>query len=226
MHRGSAFGAGSSFARQPLDISEMAKANQRWLREHHDDLYVKRCRAEGYRSRAAFKLLEIDQRDRLLRSGMTVVDLGASPGGWSQVAAARVAPRGRVIALDTLPMESLPSMEFIRGDFCDPEVTTILRASLNGMRVDVVLSDLAPPFSGIVAVDQPRAMHLAELALDLTEQIIVPGGALVVKLFQGDGYDRLVAELRRKFGTVAVRKPRASRSRSREVYLVGQHYGV
>jgi len=191
------------------------------LREHFDDLYVRRARQEGYRSRAVYKLQEIQEKDRIFRPGMTVVDLGAAPGGWSQFASRCVTAKGRVVALDILPMDPLPDVEFIQGDFCEQEVCERL-LGLVGERVDLVMSDMAPNISGVKAVDQPRAMHLAELALDFSRNVLTPEGNLLIKAFQGEGFDALVRELRSAFRKVLVRKPGASRSRSREVYLLAR----
>ncbi len=198
-----------------------SKSSAKWLREHFDDLYVQRARQEGYRSRAVYKLREIQEKDRIFRPGMTVVDLGAAPGGWSQFAARHVTAKGRVVALDILPMDPLPDVEFIQGDFCEQEVCERL-LGLVGEGVDLVMSDMAPNMSGVKAVDQPRAMHLAELVLDFSRNVLNPEGNLLIKAFQGEGFDALVRELRGAFRKVLVRKPGASRSRSREVYLLAR----
>jgi 23S rRNA (uridine2552-2'-O)-methyltransferase len=203
-----------------------SKSSRRWLDRHVNDAWVHRAQAEGWRSRAAFKLLELDDRDRFLRPGSRVVDLGAAPGGWSQVAAARVGAKGRVIALDVLPMEPIPGVTFLQGDFGTDAVLEALRAEVGVRAIDVVISDLAPNVSGVAVVDQPRAMNLAELALDFAGECLVEGGTLVTKLFQGTGFDELVAAVRRRFKRVAVRKPKASRPESREVYLVAQGFHV
>lgn len=203
-----------------------SKSSRRWLDRHVNDTYVQRAQAEGWRSRAAFKLLELDERDRFLRPGCRVVDLGAAPGGWSQVAAARVGPTGRVIALDLLPMEPIPGVTFVLGDFRADTVLDALRAEVGARAIDVVISDLAPNVSGVAVVDQPRAMDLAELAVEFAGECLVEGGTLVAKLFQGTGFDELVAAVRRRFKRVAVRKPKASRPESREVYLVAQGFHV
>lgn len=193
-----------------------------WMKEHVADAYVKRARAEGMRSRAAYKLEEIAGHDRLLGPGMLVVDLGAAPGSWSQVAARRVAPGGRVIALDLLDMPGLAGVTFIRGDFRDQEVVEALEHALSGQKVDLVLSDLAPNLSGIAATDQARALELAELALDFAVKHLKPQGKFLVKSFQGAAFEGFLKNLRSRFRTVAVRKPDASRSRSREVYLLAK----
>jgi 23S rRNA (uridine2552-2'-O)-methyltransferase len=201
-----------------------SKSSGRWLREHFDDPYVRQAQALGLRSRAAFKLLEIDDRDHLLRPGLTVVDLGAAPGGWSQVVADRVGPKGRVFALDLLAIEPLPGVTLLQGDFTDQALLDQLLERLAGRPVDLVLSDMAPNMSGMKAVDQPRAALLAELALDCARQVLRPGGDLLLKMFQGAGFDPLLAELRAAFARVVVRKPQASRPRSREVYLLARNY--
>lgn len=194
--------------------------------EHVDDEFVRKARSGGWRSRAVFKLAELDEKYRLVRPGMTVVDLGAAPGAWSQYVARKLDGRGRVIAVDLLPMTGIPGVEVMQGDFGDDELLTGLEALLDGNQVDLVLSDMAPNISGVAAVDQPRAIHLAELALDFAGQHLGPGGNLVAKVFQGEGFDDLVSEARKRFATVRVRKPRASRDRSREVYVVAQNYRV
>ena len=193
-----------------------------WMQEHASDAYVKRARAEGMRSRAAYKLDEIAVRDRLLKPGMVVVDLGAAPGGWSQVAAGRVGPRGRVIALDILEMPSLPGVTFLRGDFRDDATLVELERVLAGQRADLVLSDMAPNLSGIASSDQAQALELAELALDFALKHMKPKGNFLVKTFQGAGFEEYLRSLRGRFSAVAVRKPEASRDRSREVYLLGK----
>ena len=193
-----------------------------WMQEHVSDAYVKRARAEGMRSRAAYKLDEIAVRDRLLKPGMVVVDLGAAPGGWSQVAARRVGPRGRVIALDILEMPSLPGVTFLRGDFRDDATLVELERVLAGQRADLVLSDMAPNLSGIASSDQAQSLELAELALDFALKHMKPKGNFLVKTFQGTGFEEYLRSLRGRFSAVAVRKPEASRDRSREVYLLGK----
>ncbi len=199
-----------------------SKSSRRWLDRHFDDPYVKRAHREGLRSRAAYKLQELDAKDHLLRPGMTVADLGAAPGGWSQVAARAVAPGGRVVALDLLPMAPVPGVEFIQGDFREEAVLRALTDLLGGARLDLVMSDMAPNVSGIAAVDQPAAMYLCELALDFAREALKPGGGLVVKAFQGEGFDPWLIELRRAFAQVKSRKPKASRAKSRELYLVAR----
>jgi 23S rRNA (uridine2552-2'-O)-methyltransferase len=201
-------------------MAKKRSSSKAWLKEHRDDPYVQQAQREGYRSRACYKLLELQERDRLLRPGMTVLDLGSAPGGWSQVAVAAVGDRGRVVASDILPMDSVAGVEFIQGDFTEDAVFEKLLGVLDGTAVDVVISDMAPNMSGMSAVDQPRAMHLVELALDMAGQVLAPGGAFVAKVFHGEGFDELIRETRRIFTRVLTRKPKASRPRSREVYLV------
>jgi len=198
------------------------RTSNAWLREHVNDPYVQRARAEGYRSRASFKLLEIDDRDHLIRSGEVVVDLGATPGGWSQVAAKRLQGKGSVIALDLLEMDPLRGVNFIQGDFREEKVLQDLETMLAGRKVGLVLSDMAPNMSGILVSDQARVMHLAELALVFSRNWLKPEGAFLVKVFQGHGYDDFVREMKSTFSTVATRKPDASRDRSPEVYLLGR----
>lgn len=203
-----------------------SKSSGRWLQEHFDDEYVKKAQKDGYRSRAVYKLLEIDEKDHLLKPGMTVVDLGAAPGGWSEVAAQRVGEKGQVIALDILPMDSLPGVTFIQGDFREEGPYQALLETLADKPVDLVMSDMAPNISGMKAVDQPRAMYLAELALELARKVLKPGGDLLVKAFNGEGIDAFKQELRRDFNKLIVRKPRASRPRSAEIYLLARGYNV
>jgi 23S rRNA (uridine2552-2'-O)-methyltransferase len=200
----------------------MAKSSKAWMREHVTDPYVKRANAEGYRSRAAYKLQQIAGKDKLLKPGMTVVDLGAAPGGWSQVAAQAVRPGGHVIALDLLEMGQVAGVTVIRGDFQEPETLAMLEEALQGRPVDLVLSDMAPNISGIAAADQARSIGLAELALDFASNHLKLRGNFLVKTFHGAGFDDLVATLRRSFLQVLTRKPDASRSRSSEVFLLGK----
>jgi 23S rRNA (uridine2552-2'-O)-methyltransferase len=206
--------------------SRKHRSNPEWIRRHVTDPYVKRSVQEGLRSRAAYKLAEIDDRDRLLRPGIAVVDLGAAPGSWAQVVRQRLTgrggePNGRIIALDVLPMEPIPNVDFVQGDFRDEAVERELAARLGGP-VDVVLSDMAPNLSGIAAVDAARSLHLAELALEFARQHLKPEGAFLVKAFQGSGYSQLVEQLKRVFRSVVVRKPAASRESSAEVYLLAR----
>ncbi|MCB1908667.1 MAG: 23S rRNA (uridine(2552)-2'-O)-methyltransferase RlmE [Rhodocyclaceae bacterium] len=199
-----------------------SKTSKAWLNEHVHDHYVQRARSEGFRARAAFKLLEIDDRDRLLRPGMTVVDLGAAPGSWSQVLSRRLAGSGRAIALDLLPMAPVAGVAFVQGDFADDAVLRELEARLGERPVDLVLSDMAPNFSGVASIDQARAYALAELALEFAEQRLAPSGRFLVKVFQGPGFDDYRRHLGEVFLKVAVRKPKASRDRSSEVYFLAQ----
>ncbi len=200
------------------------RSSGRWLAEHFNDDYVRQARALGYRSRARFKLEEIQRRDRILEPEMTVVDLGAAPGGWSQYAMEQVGPRGRVFALDILPMEPIAGVTFLQGDFTTDETWQGLQDLLGGRPVDVVLSDMAPNLSGNRSVDQPRAMALAELALEAAGQLLRPGGSFLTKLFHGEGFEAFQKQLRQEFSRVVTRKPKASRGRSREVYLLAQGF--
>ncbi|MFM1896620.1 MAG: rRNA ((2552)-2-O)-methyltransferase RlmE [Pseudomonadota bacterium] len=197
-----------------------SKSSKGWLKEHFDDAYVKLSQQHGYRSRASFKLLEIDSKDQLFKAGLVVVDLGAAPGGWSQVAAEKLGPRGRVIASDILPLDPIEGVEFILGDFTEQAVFEQLLEALGEDKADLVLSDMAPNMSGMKAIDQPRAMHLAELALDMARAVLRCNGSLLVKVFHGEGLETFQAELKQSFRTVRVRKPDASRARSSEVYLL------
>ena len=205
-----------------VESNKKNKTNKAWITEHVNDAYVQRARAEGWRSRAAFKLTEVDDKDKLLKPGMTVVDLGSAPGSWSQVAARRVAPGGRLIALDLLPMDALHGVQFIQGDFRDDEVLQALAKALDGRQVDLVLSDMAPNMSGIAVVDQARVMLLAELTLEFCGQHLKPGGDMLVKVFQGDGFMDLRKALQEQFRTLQMRKPAASRNRSAEIYLLAR----
>jgi 23S rRNA (uridine2552-2'-O)-methyltransferase len=197
-----------------------SKSSSRWLKEHFSDPFVKRAQAEGWRSRAVFKLEELIERDHLLKPGMVVVDLGAAPGGWSQMVRERLGDAGRIVALDILPMQGIAGVEFIEGDFREDEVLQRLEATLHGAPVDLVLSDIAPNMSGVDVADQARAMHLAELAQEFAAIHLKPGGAFVVKLFQGRGFDEYVKNLRKAYERVSMRKPKASRARSPEVYAL------
>ena len=197
-----------------------SKSSSRWLKEHFSDPFVKRAQAEGWRSRAVFKLEELIDRDRLLKPGMVVVDLGAAPGGWSQMVRERLGDAGRIVALDILPMQGIAGVEFIEGDFREETVLKRLESSLNGAQVDLVLSDMAPNISGVEDADQARAMHLVELAQEFAAVHLKPGGAFVVKLFQGRGFDEYLKNLRKAYQRVSMRKPKASRARSPEVYAI------
>jgi 23S rRNA (uridine2552-2'-O)-methyltransferase len=197
-----------------------SKSSARWLREHFNDPYVKRAQAEGWRSRAVFKLEELLERDRLLKPGMTIVDLGAAPGSWSQVARERLGDKGRLIALDILPMQGIGGVEFILGDFREESVLEQLKQALAGAEVDLVLSDMAPNMSGVNAVDQARSMHLVELAEEFASAQLKKGGSFLTKVFQGEGFDDFVRRLRAGYERVSIRKPKASRARSPEVYAL------
>lgn len=199
-----------------------SKSSSRWLQEHFSDSWVKEAQKRGYRSRAAFKLLEIQKKDNILRPGMQVVDLGAAPGGWSQVAGELLGGKGQVVALDILPMDALVDVTVLQADFTTDEGLQVLRDSVGDRQADLVMSDMAPNLSGVNAVDQPRAMHLAELALEFARENLKPGGDFLVKTFQGEGFDAFLRELRAGFGRVVTRKPDASRDRSREVYLLAR----
>ena len=201
-------------------MPKRSKSSRQWLQEHVNDPYVKRAHKEGARSRAIYKLEELDAQERLLKPGMVIVDLGAAPGGWSQYAAKVLNGKGSVYALDILPMDAIPGVEFIEGDFREPGPLAALQAALGGRPVDLVLSDMAPNMSGIDAVDQPRSMHLVELALEFAQKTLKPGGGFVAKVFQGVGFEDLVRTARRDFQQVKLRKPPASRARSAEMYLV------
>lgn len=201
-----------------------SKSSNRWLDEHVNDPYVKKAQIDGYRARAAYKLLELNEKDRLIRPGMLVVDLGSAPGSWSQIAGRLVGVKGRVIASDILPMDSLEHVDFIQGDFTEEAVFNQILSHLGGAQADVVISDMAPNLSGVDAVDQASSIYLVELALDMACQVLKPKGNFVVKVFHGEGYDTYVKQVRNYFDKVVVRKPDASRPRSREVYLVGKGF--
>ncbi|MCP5130434.1 MAG: 23S rRNA (uridine(2552)-2'-O)-methyltransferase RlmE [Pseudomonadales bacterium] len=203
-------------------MAKKKSSSKAWLKEHREDPWVQQAQREGYRSRACYKLLEIQERDRLIRPGMTVLDLGSAPGGWSQVAVALVGHSGRVIASDILPMDSLAGVEFIEGDFTSDDVFRRILDAIGDTPVDLVISDMAPNMSGVNAVDQPRSIYLVELALDMAQRVLAPGGAFVSKVFHGEGFDELFRTARDSFGKVVTRKPKASRPRSREVYLVAR----
>ena len=196
------------------------------MREHFDDEYVKRAQQEGFRSRAVYKLKEIQEKDRIIKPGFKIVDLGAAPGGWSQFAVPLVGKHGRVVASDILPIDPLPFVEFVQGDFREDEVLQELLALLGNEPADLVISDMAPNMSGVEAVDQPRSMYLCELALDMAQQVLKPGGTFLVKLFQGEGSEQFLHDVRSRFKTVKIRKPSASRPRSREVYVLGLGFVV
>lgn len=201
-----------------------SKTSKRWLREHFDDIYVKKAQQDGYRSRAAYKLLEMQEKDRIIKPGMTVVDLGAAPGGWSQVAARLVGHNGQVIASDILEMDAIPGVHFLQGDFRENDVYQQLLTLIAERPVDLVISDMAPNMSGTDAVDQPRAMYLAELALEMAAQVLKPDGSFLVKVFQGEGLPEYRRQLQQRFATLNTRKPEASRARSRETYLLSRGF--
>ena len=205
-------------------MAKKRSSSKAWLKEHRDDPYVQQAQRDGYRSRACYKLLELLEKDRLIRPGMTVVDLGSAPGGWSQVAAGLVGHKGRVVASDILHMDNLAGVEFIQGDFTEDEVFEQILAAIDEQPVDLVISDMAPNMSGVVAVDQPKSMYLVELALDMARRVLAPGGSFVAKVFHGEGFDELFRDTRDSFDKVLTRKPKASRPRSREVYLVASGF--
>lgn len=198
------------------------KTSRAWVHDHLNDPYVQRAQADGYRARAAYKLTEIDERDHLLRPGAVVVDLGAAPGSWCQIAVKRCGPKGRVLALDLLPMEAVAGVNFLLGDFTEDAVLEEFERRLDGARVDVVLSDMAPNLSGVATVNQARSIHLCELALDFAVRHLKPGGQFLVKVFQGEGFMAFRQQMESAFASVQVRKPKASRDRSAEVYLLGK----
>lgn len=205
-------------------MAKRSASSGAWLKEHFDDHYVKLAQKEGYRSRACYKLIELQQKDTLIKPGMTVVDLGSAPGGWSQVAVNLVGHKGRVIASDILAMDTLAGVEFICGDFTEDSVLQQILSVIGEQPVDLVISDMAPNMSGMKDVDQPRSMYLCELALDMAGQVLRPGGSYITKIFQGEGFDEYFRMLREQFDKVITRKPAASRPRSREVYLVGRGF--
>ena len=199
-----------------------SKSSHRWLKEHHSDPYVLQARKEGYRSRAVYKLIELQEKDRLIKPGQFVIDLGAAPGGWTEYVSQYSGPEGRIIAVDLLPIEPIGDVDIIQGDFTEEEVLQQILQLVDNSPVNLVLSDMAPNISGIESVDQPKSMYLVELAFDLAQQVLDRNGAFVVKMFQGEGFDELVIEFRKVFKAVKFRKPKASRPRSREVYAVCQ----
>lgn len=201
-----------------------SKTSQGWLKEHFNDPYVKMAQKDGYRSRASYKLLEIQEKDRILRPGITVVDLGAAPGGWSQVTSRVIGDKGRLIASDILEMDSIPDVNFIRGDFTDDAVFAQILEAIGNQPVDLVISDMAPNMSGVRESDQPRAMYLCELALDLSTRVLRPGGDFLIKIFQGEGFDLYHKQVRKLFDKVQMRKPLSSRDRSREQYMLARGF--
>ena len=207
-------------------MPKRSKSSARWLAEHANDEFVKRAQREGWRSRAVFKLQEIQEKERLLRTGIRGVDLGAAPGGWSQYAARLLGAAGRLVATDILPMEAIPGVTFVQGDFRDEAVLAQVLGAVGSEKVDLVLSDMAPNMAGIDAVDQPRSMYLAELALEFADRVLAPGGDALIKLFQGAGFDEIIREARRRYGRVVTKKPKASRTRSPEIYLLARQFGM
>jgi 23S rRNA (uridine2552-2'-O)-methyltransferase len=205
-------------------LARRSKSSGRWLQEHHNDPFVQRARAEGWRSRAVFKLEEIDRREKLLFPGALVLDLGAAPGAWSQYAVRRVGAKGRVVASDILPMDGITGVEFVQGDFREEPVFNEIVGLVPAREVDLVLSDMAPNLSGMDAIDQPRSMHLVELALDIAGRVLKPEGTTLIKVFQGAGFQEIVAAARRQFAKVKLCKPEASRSRSPELYLLAKGF--
>jgi 23S rRNA (uridine2552-2'-O)-methyltransferase len=201
-----------------------SKSSHRWLQEHVNDPYVKQAQKDGYRSRSSYKLIELNEKDRLIRPGMLVVDLGSAPGGWSQVAGRLVGDKGRVLATDILPMAPLKNVEFIQGDFTDETVFNQILAALEGAKADLIISDISPNITGIDSADQGSSIYLIELALDMARRVLKPKGNFVTKLFQGTGSDAYLKDLRTSFEKVSVRKPAASRPRSREVYVVARGF--
>ncbi|MCP4980526.1 MAG: 23S rRNA (uridine(2552)-2'-O)-methyltransferase RlmE [Gammaproteobacteria bacterium] len=197
-----------------------SKSSKRWLQEHHQDAYVLKAREQGYRSRAVFKLEEIQKKDRILKAGQFVLDLGAAPGGWSEYASQIVGDQGRVIAVDLLPVEAIAGVEFLQGDFTEQQTLDEILSLADGSRFDLVLSDMAPNLSGMHSVDQPRSVYLAELAFDLARDFLTPQGVFVIKLFQGEGFEDLISQFRLSFKSVKFRKPDSSRARSSEIYAV------
>jgi len=201
-----------------------SKSSADWLKEHVDDVWVQKAQQDGYRTRASYKLIELDEKDKLIRPGAVVVDLGSAPGGWSQVVAQRVGEKGLVIASDILDMDAIADVTFIQGDFTTEEVYDELVTAIDGRPVDLVISDMAPNMSGMASIDQPGAMYLVELALDMARQVLKPNGAFVAKVFQGEGFDAYLNDVRSAFSKVMIRKPKASRARSREVYIVAKGF--
>ena len=201
-----------------------SKSSSRWLNEHVNDPYVKRAQKDGYRSRASYKLLELNEKDKLIRPGMLIMDLGSAPGGWSQVAGKLVGEKGRVLATDILPMDGLDNVDFIQGDFTEDSVFQQILATLDGRQPDLIISDIAPNISGVAVADQAASMYLVELTLDMVRQVLKPGGNYAVKVFQGEGSEAFLKDVRSSFEKVMIRKPEASRPRSREVYLVGKGF--
>ena len=207
-------------------MKRRSRSSARWLKEHFADPFVQRAQSEGWRSRAVFKLEQIQASERLLRPGMRCVDLGAAPGSWSQYAARIVGGKSRIVATDILPMDALPGVEFVQGDFREAATLEQVLRCVGSDKVDLVMSDMAPNMAGIDAVDQPRSMYLAELALEFADRALAPGGDLLVKLFQGAGFEQIIRDARSRYGRVVTKKPKASRSRSPEIYLLARQFGM
>ena len=207
-------------------MPKRTKSSARWLAEHASDEFVKRAQREGWRSRAVYKLAEIQERERLLKAGIRCVDLGAAPGGWSQYAARIVGASGRIVATDILPMDAIPGVDFVLGDIREEVILKEVLGAIGAAKVDLVLSDMAPNMAGIDAVDQPRSVYLAELALEFADRVLAPGGDLLVKLFQGAGFEEIISNARGRYGRVVTKKPKASRSRSPEIYLLARQFGM
>ena len=207
-------------------MPKRTKSSARWLAEHASDEFVKRAQREGWRSRSVYKLAEIQERERLLKAGIRCVDLGAAPGGWSQYAARIVGASGRIVATDILPMDAIPGVDFVLGDFREEVILKEVLGAIGAAKVDLVLSDMAPNMAGIDAVDQPRSVYLAELALEFADRVLAPGGDLLVKLFQGAGFEEIISNARGRYGRVVTKKPKASRSRSPEIYLLARQFGM
>lgn len=201
-----------------------SKTSADWLREHVEDIYVQKAQQDGYRTRASYKLIELDEKDQLIKPGMTIIDLGSAPGGWSQVVSRKLKGNGVIIASDILPMDPIEDVNFVQGDFTEESVFEELMGIVNGRPVDLVISDMAPNMSGQASIDQPGSMYLVELALDMARQVLKPNGQFVAKVFQGDGFDEYIKDVRESFTKVLIRKPKASRARSREVYVVGKGF--
>jgi 23S rRNA (uridine2552-2'-O)-methyltransferase len=207
-------------------MPKRSKSSSRWLAEHASDEFVKRAQKEGWRSRAVFKLAQIQESERLLRPGIRCVDLGAAPGGWSQYAARIIGGASRIVATDILPMDAIPGVDFVQGDFREAAVLEQVLHCVGADKVNLVLSDMAPNMAGIDAVDQPRSMYLAELALEFADRVLAPGGDLLLKLFQGAGVDQIIRDARGRYGRVVTKKPKASRTRSPEIYLLARQFGM
>ncbi len=201
-----------------------SKSSESWLKEHFDDNYVNQAKEQGYRSRACFKLLQLDEKDKLFKQGMTVIDLGAAPGSWSQVVAEKIGHQGKLIASDILPMDNLPNTDFIQGDFTEQFVFDEILKKIKNRPVDLVISDMSPNLSGMVSIDQPKSMYLVELALDMAQQVLAINGHFLAKAFQGAGFDEFMAQIKPMFAKVVIRKPDASRARSKEVYILAKNF--